>query len=213
MKILEFNNVKVKWLGHDSFRFDFSGKIMYIDPYEVKEHDKADLILITHGHYDHCSIADLRKLVKDETIIITTPDTTSKLSGKVEGGHVKLAKPGDNFDVLGIKIKAIAAYNIDKQFHPKANQWLGYLFTINNITFYHAGDSDFIPEMEDLSADVAFLPVSGTYVMNAEEAAKAARKIMPKIAIPMHYGKIVGSKKDAEKFKELCTFCQVKIME
>lgn len=213
MKTFDFNNVRVKWLGHDGYKFSFADKIMYIDPYEVKEHDKADLILITHGHYDHCNVADLKKLVKEETIIITTPDTTSKLSGKVEGGHVKLAKPGDSFDVLGIKIKAIAAYNIDKEFHPKANQWVGYLFTINNVTFYHAGDTDFIPEMEDLSADVAFLPVSGTYVMNPEEAYKAARKIMPKVAIPMHYGKLVGSKKDAEKFKELCTFCQVKIMD
>ena len=95
MKILDFNGIRVKWLGHDAYRFDFDDKIMYIDPYEVKESDKADLILITHGHYDHCSIPDLQKLTKKETLIVTTPDTTSKMSGKVEGGNIKLVKPGD----------------------------------------------------------------------------------------------------------------------
>ena len=213
MKILDFNGVKLTWLGHSSFKFTFDDKVMYIDPYDVKEHEKADLILITHGHYDHCSIPDLIKLTKQETIIVSTPDTTSKLSGKVQGGDLKLVKPGDTLELLGIKIDVVPAYNINKKFHPKANDWVGYVFQINNIKFYHAGDSDFIPEMENLSADVAMLPISGTYVMNAEEAVQAARKIMPKIVIPMHYGKIVGDKKDAEKFKEWCYFCEVKIME
>lgn len=213
MKILDFNGIKLTWLGHSSFKFRFNEKIMYIDPYEVKEHEKADLILITHGHYDHCSIPDLIKLTKQETIIVSTPDTTSKLAGKVEGGNLKLVKPGDSLELLGVKINAVPAYNLNKKFHPKANEWVGYVFVINDITFYHAGDSDFIPEMETLSADVVFLPISGTYVMDAREAVQAARKIMPKVVIPMHYGKIVGDKKDAEKFKEWCYFCEVKVME
>lgn len=213
MKILDFNNVKVKWLGHDGYRFEFAGKILYIDPFGISEHDKADIILITHGHYDHCSVVDIAKLIKPDTLIAITPDVTSKLSGKVHGGDVKLVKPGDSFVHKDIKVKAVPAYNINKQFHPKQEEWVGYVFTIDNITFYHAGDTDFIPEMADIETDVAFLPVSGTYVMNAEEAAQAAKKIMPKIAIPMHYGKIVGTKSDAEKFKELCTFCEVRIMD
>jgi len=213
MKIIDFNGVKVKWLGHDGFRFEFNNWILYIDPYETHENDKADLILITHGHYDHCSIKDLKRLVKEDTLIVTTPDTTSKLSGKIEGGILKLVRPGDSVEHLGIKITAVPAYNLNKEFHPKENEWVGYVFVINNIRFYHAGDTDLIPEMHDISADVAFLPVSGTYVMSAEEAAQAARQIMPKIAIPMHYGKIVGEKSDAEKFKEICTVCEVKLMD
>jgi L-ascorbate metabolism protein UlaG (beta-lactamase superfamily) len=212
MKILDFNGIKVKWLGHASYRFDF-GKIMYIDPYEVKETDKADIILITHGHFDHCSIPDLQRLTKEDTLIVTTPDTTSKLSGKVEGGKVKLVKPGDKFDYQGINIKVVPAYNLNKEFHPHDNDWVGYVFTINNIRFYHAGDTDLIPEMNDISADVVFLPVSGKYVMTAEEAALAAKKIMPKIAIPMHYGKIIGDKTDGKRFKELCKACEVKLMD
>ncbi len=213
MKILDFSGVKVKWLGHDSYKFMFDDKILYIDPYEVKDKEKADIILVTHGHYDHCSIEDLKKLTKQETVIITTPDTTSKLSGKVEGGIVKLATPGKTFDLGFVKVEAVPAYNTDKKFHPQENQWVGYIINLKNIRFYHAGDTDLIPEMENIQADVAFLPVSGTYVMTAQEAAKAAKKIMPKIAIPMHYGKIVGEKSDAVKFKEMCDFCRVEIME
>ncbi|MBN2368751.1 MBL fold metallo-hydrolase [Candidatus Woesearchaeota archaeon] len=213
MKVLDFNGIKVKWLGHDSFKFEFNGLVMYIDPFQVKETEKADIILITHGHYDHCSVEDLKRLVRQDTLIVTTPDTTSKLSGKVEGGNVKLVKPEESFVYKDIKITTVHAYNINKQFHPRQNDWVGYVFTINNIIFYHAGDTDFIPEMGEIRADVAFLPVSGTYVMNPEEAMHAARKIMPKVAIPMHYGKIIGEKADAEKFKELCTFCQVKLMD
>jgi L-ascorbate metabolism protein UlaG (beta-lactamase superfamily) len=211
MRVLDFSGIKVKWLGHDSYRFDFNGKIMYIDPYEVKETEQADIILITHGHYDHCSIEDLKKLVKDDTIIFTTPDTTSKLASKVHGGHIKLVKPGDAFVEGNIKINTVPSYNIDKEFHPKANEWVGYIFEINGIKFYHAGDTDLIPEMEEIQCDVAFLPVSGTYVMNVEQAVQAARMIMPKIAIPMHYGKIVGKVTDGEEFKRLCTFCRVEV--
>lgn len=213
MKTLDFSGIKVKWLGHDSYKFMFNNKVLYIDPFEVKEEDKADIILITHGHYDHCSIPDLKKLTKQDTVIITTPDTTSKLSGKVYGGDLKLVKPGQSFDISGVKIKAVPAYNTDKPFHPKENEWVGYIIEINNIKFYHAGDTDLIPEMANIDVDVAFLPISGTYVMTVEEAVKAAKKIMPKIAIPMHYGKIVGEKIDAVKFKELCDFCRVELMD
>jgi len=122
-------------------------------------------------------------------------------------------KPGDLNNIDGIPVTAVAAYNLNKEFHPKENEWVGYVFTINNIRFYHAGDTDNIPEMQDVSADVIFLPVSGTYVMDPDEAVQAARKIMPKIAIPMHYGKIIGDKSSAERFKKGCTFCEVKIME
>ena len=213
MKTININGVQLKWLGHSSFKFNFFWKVIYIDPFQVEEVEKADLILISHGHYDHCSIADISKLVKEDTLMVTTPDTTSKLAGKVQGGKVKLVKPGDAFTFKGIEIRTVPAYNINKEFHPGMNEWVGYIIKINNIRFYYAGDTDLIPEMSEIKAEVAFLPVSGTYVMTAEEAAQAAKKIMPKIAIPMHYGKIIGSKEDAERFKKLCTFCEVKILD
>ncbi len=213
MKTLDLNGVKLKWLGHDSFRFDFDNTILYIDPFEVKDEDKADILLITHEHYDHCSIADLKKLTKEDTLIVATPDVTSKLSGKVNIGKMQLIEPGKAFIYKGVKIKAVPAYNINKPFHPKDNMWVGYVFTIKNTTFYHAGDTDMIPEMSEIKCDVALLPVSGTYVMTVQEAVEAAKRIKPKIAIPMHYGKIIGTKSDAEKFKELCTFCEVEIMD
>jgi L-ascorbate metabolism protein UlaG (beta-lactamase superfamily) len=213
MKILDISGIKMKWLGHDSFRFDFDGKIMYIDPFQVTDEEKADIILITHEHYDHCSIADLKKLTKESTLIVATPDVTSKLSGKVNSGKMQLVKPGDTFIYKDVKIRAVPAYNLDKPFHPKENEWLGYVFTIRGVTFYHTGDSDLIPEMSEIKCDVALLPISGTYVMTAAEAAEAAKIIKPKIAIPMHYGKIIGSKADAEKFKSLCTSCEVRIMD
>ena len=213
MKAVDINGVQLKWLGHSSFKFSFGGKVVYIDPFQVDETEKAYLLLISHGHYDHCSIADIAKLVKEDTLIITTPDTTSKFAGKVDGGKLKLARPGESFSFGGIEVKAVPAYNINKDFHPGMNEWVGYIIKINNVRFYHSGDTDLIPEMSEVKADVAMLPVSGTYVMTAEEAAQAAKKIMPKIAIPMHYGRIIGSRADAEKFKKLCDFCEVKILD
>ncbi len=208
MKSFEFEGIRIKWLGHDSFRLDFKDKIIYIDPFEIKEKEKATVVMITHAHYDHFSPGDIKRISDEKTWVVGTKEVVEKIDLK----NKLLVSPGTELKVEGIKIKAVPAYNLNKPFHPKSNLWVGYLFEINGVTFYHAGDTDFIPEMKDISADVAFLPVSGTYVMNPEEAVAAARKIMPKIAIPMHYGKIVGTNEDALKFKELCDFCRVEIL-
>ncbi len=187
---------KIFWLGHDAFRID-ADKIIYIDPFEIASGSEADLILITHDHYDHCSSEDIAKIQGDKSVIITEKDSAAKLSG-----DVRILKPGDILTVDGIKIETVPSYNTDKQFHPKANGWLGFIIEIQGVRIYHAGDADFIPEMKDLSVAIALLPVSGTYVMTAAQAAEAALAINPKLAIPMHYGAIVGSEQDALDFKQ-----------
>jgi len=186
----------IHWLGHDTFKIT-GDKVIYTDPFKIKAGDKADIILITHEHYDHCSPEDVKKLQGPDTVIVTVADCAKKLSGKI-----MTVKPGDNIEVAGISIEAVPSYNTNKKFHPKENSWVGYIFTVNGQRIYLAGDTDHIPEMKNFKADIALLPVSGTYVMTAEEAIKAALDIKPKIAIPMHYASIVGTNDDAKKFAE-----------
>jgi len=198
----------IKWLGHDGFEITASSVKLVIDPYQVKTAEPADIILVTHSHFDHCSIDDINKLKKPSTVIITEPDSAQKFSG-----DVRIVKPGDKLTVSGIEIEAVPAYNTNKDFHPKANNWLGFIITVDDVRIYHAGDTDFIPEMDTFSVDIALLPVSGTYVMTAEEAVNAAKRIKPQIAIPMHYDAIVGSGDDALQFKNaLAGVCEVVIL-
>lgn len=187
----------IHWLGHDTFKI-VGEKIIYTDPFKLKKKDTADIILITHEHYDHCSPDDVKKIQGPTTVIVTTSDCAKKLSG-----NLKIVRPGDKVNVEGIDIEAVPAYNVNKQFHTKDKGWVGFIFNVKGQRIYLAGDTDYIPEMKNFKVDIALLPVSGTYVMTAEEAVKAALDIKPKIAIPMHYGSIVGSDSDAKKFAEL----------
>jgi len=186
----------IHWLGHDTFKIT-GEKVMYTDPFKVKKADIADIILITHEHYDHCSPDDIKKLQGPKTVIVAPADCASKLKG-----NIKIVKPGDMIHVSGIRIEVVPSYNTNKQFHTKDRGWVGYIFTVAGERIYLAGDTDYIPEMKTFRADIALLPVSGTYVMTADEAVQAALDIKPKIAIPMHYGSIVGSGGDARKFAE-----------
>lgn len=187
---------KIAWLGHDAFRVDAS-KTIYFDPYGIAGGPKADLILISHDHFDHCSPDDVAKVHKEGTVIVTEKNSAKKLSG-----DVRVIKPGDTVDVAGIKIAGVPSYNTDKDFHPRKNAWLGFIVDVDGVKIYHAGDTDFIPEMKDFKVDIALIPVSGTYVMTAEQAVKAALAIKPRLAIPMHYGAIVGDEQDAIQFKK-----------
>ncbi|MBS1266389.1 MAG: hypothetical protein MAG795_00356 [Candidatus Woesearchaeota archaeon] len=207
---MKVGNIKLQWLGHASVKI-LADKIIYIDPFNLETDEKADLILITHGHYDHCSISDINKILKKDTIAFAPPDCTSKLA-RIEGLKVQILTPGKKLKIDNLSIETVPAYNISKEFHPKSNDWLGYIVTVDGKRIYHAGDTDKIPEMKNINADIALLPVGGKYTMNAEQAAKAANIIKPKLAIPMHYGSIVGSKEDAEKFKRLCD-SKVNILE
>lgn len=199
---------KIKWLGHDGFEISSDDIRLVVDPYQIEDGEPADIILITHPHFDHCSVDDIEKIRKPDTVFVTEAESARKLTG-----DVRVVKPGDRLTVMGIDIEAVPAYNTNKDFHPKKNKWLGFIITIDGVRIYHAGDTDLIPEMNDLSVDIALLPVSGTYVMTAAEAVEAAGKIKPKVAIPMHYDAIVGTRDDAAKFKAaLSGVCEVVVL-
>ncbi|PUA32074.1 MAG: Zn-dependent hydrolase [Candidatus Terraquivivens tikiterensis] len=211
---IEFEGVRISWLGHDAFRLK-DEKTIYIDPYRIKGKEAADVILVTHEHFDHLSVEDINKISSERCVIVAARPCAGQLA-RVRAKEIKYVKPGDELEVEGIRIKAVPAYNTTKfrepgrPFHPKDAGGVGYVVTMKGISIYHTGDSDFIPEMRGLKVDVLLVPVSGTYVMTAEEAASAANAIMPRLAIPMHYGTIVGSEKDAEHFKRLAK-CEVRI--
>lgn len=194
----------IHWLSHDSFRIDGDGIVIYIDPYKITDGPKADIILITHDHKDHASPEDVAKIQHSETTIVTASAAAAKFQGRIQ-----TVKPGDKLNIRGISIEAVPAYNTNKfrspgvPFHPQESGYVGYILTVNGIRIYHAGDTDAIPEMKSVHCDVALLPVSGIYVMTAEEAATAAAMIHTKIVIPMHVGKGIGSLEDAERLKTI----------
>ena len=191
------NTDNIFWLGHDGFRIDGS-RTVYFDPWEATG-PPANIILITHDHYDHCDPDTVKALAGPRTKIIAEAAAAAKLR---ESGldNITVVEPGDEIEVLGVNIKVMPSYNIGKDFHPRAKNNLGFVVTMDGVSVYHAGDTDFIPEMNGLKVQVALLPVSGTYVMTADEAVRAALVIKPEVAIPMHYGKIVGDPAMAERF-------------
>jgi L-ascorbate metabolism protein UlaG (beta-lactamase superfamily) len=188
----------IKWLGHSSVRIE-AQKIIYIDPWKIKGGPKADLILISHSHHDHLSPADIRKIHGADTVIIAAADAAAQLSG-----DIRVFKPGDKVTIEGVTVEAVPVYNIGKPYHPKANNWIGFLLTVQGKTIYYGGDTDFIPEMKTIKADILILPVGGTYTMTAKEAAQAVNMIRPEAAIPIHYGDLAGTFEDAVTFKQLC---------
>lgn len=187
----------ISWLGHAAFRID--GDItVYIDPFNLSGGSTADLILVTHTHYDHYSPEDIKKVSGPNTTLVITED-----ADVVGGFDVVRAAPGMTLDIKGVQVSAVAAYNKTKAFHPKGNRWVGYVLTMNGKKIYHTGDSDCIPEMEGIAPDVALVPVGGTYTMNPSEAAQAVKSMSAVSAVPMHWGEIVGERSDAEEFKRL----------
>jgi len=209
------HDIEIKNTGHAGFIVKAGDKVLAFDPFKIKDSDieKVDFIFITHSHHDHCSPQDIEKLVKPTTIIVAPPDCQSKISN-LKFGKLIPVEPNQAFKTAGIIIETIPAYNKDKNFHRIESDWVGFVVSAGGKTIYHAGDTDATPEMLSLEdIDIAFVPVGGTYTMNAEEAAKAVNTFKPKIAIPMHYGGIVGSKDDAERFKKLVTEAKVIILD
>jgi L-ascorbate metabolism protein UlaG (beta-lactamase superfamily) len=210
---MEVKGVKIDFLGHAGFLFtEGSGKKVAIDPYNVSENvPKVDVILITHSHYDHCSIKDIEKIAKAGTVIVIPADAQSKIT-KIENVDMQIVEAGDEIELGKIKVEAVPAYNVDKEFHPKREGWLGYIIKINGVVIYHTGDTDKIPEMKNLTGYgkhgnefVVLLPVSGKFVMDSEEASEIASLLSPDLAIPMHYGAgVAGTLEDAQRFVENC---------
>lgn len=188
---------------HNSIKIteDFN---IYIDPFEIDNETKdADIIFITHSHYDHFSINDILKIKNKNTIIVSTKDTYQELIKYFDSNKIIIASPNNSYDVFGIKFYTVRAYNVNKSFHPIDNDWVGYIINIDNTKYYIMGDTDINDDVLKVKCDVLFIPIGGTYTMNYKEAASYTNTINPKIVIPTHYGLIVGDTNLGQEFKSL----------
>jgi L-ascorbate metabolism protein UlaG (beta-lactamase superfamily) len=215
--MIEYNKIGITWSGHAGFKVILGNKKVYFDPYKLSKKyegvSDADIVLITHNHFDHLSIEDLKNIINEKTVIVSAQECLPQLKSLKVKESIGI-DPHNSVKVDDLRIETVPAYNVDKDFHPKNHKKIGFIVEFGNDRLYHTGDSDIIPEMKDTKPSIVLIPVSGTYVMTAEEASKAVNELInPKIAIPMHYGTIVGSKEDAIRFSELVTVCETKILE
>ncbi len=197
----------LQWLGHAGFKICHEDAVIYIDPWKLKDapHD-ATIVLVSHSHYDHYSPEDIARVSGAETKLVASTDVVAK----EKNGEMILH--GLTVDFGGVRVSGVAAYNPGKQFHPKANNWVGFVIEVGSKRIYYAGDTDLTDEMKSLKEiDIALLPVGGTYTMDAAEAAEAIKFIKPKRAIPYHWGDIVGGRADAEAFAEAAE-CKVQVL-
>lgn len=201
----------VTWFRQSAIRFSDGDRRVYIDPWGTDdEAPPADLILITHAHADHLQPEEIARLSAGGAKIVAPHDVAAELSGDV----VPVA-PGESHEIVGVRFTTVPAYNTAEErleMHPKGNRWVGYVLELPGGTYYHAGDTDHVPELDAVKADVAFLPIGGTYTMDAAEAAGLARSIDPQVAVPMHFGFVVGSPSDGERFRELAAPVPVQIL-
>lgn len=196
---------EIECLGHSTIKMHKNGKTIYIDPYNIKEgKNDANIVFITHAHYDHYSEEDIKKIKNKDTIIVITDDLCERVSKLgFDAINIVTVKPNNKYNIDNISFTTTPAYNVDKQFHPKANNWVGYIIELDKVKYYIAGDTDITEENKKVKCDVAFVPVGGTYTMDFKESASLINEIKPKIAVPIHYGSIVGTMQDAEDFKKL----------
>ena len=194
----------IEVLYHSSIRIS-KNKIIYIDPFKIdKNYNDADIVFITHDHFDHYSEEDIDKVINENTTIIIPEELLTKILRKgINKNAVITVESNKEYMVQGIKFETIPAYNTNKTFHPKENDWVGYIITLDGIRYYIAGDTDITEENRKVKCDVAFVPVGGTYTMDFKEAAQLINEIQPKIAVPIHYGSVVGTKQDATDFIKL----------
>ncbi len=196
MTLKSFIKEKIVWLGHASFRIDGQDVTVYIDPWKLKTHKPADIICVTHSHFDHLSLDDIAMIRKPSTVIVGPADCKADF-----GASFREIRPGQSIRVGDVNVEAYPAYNVDKDFHPKKNGWVGYVIEIDGVRVYHSGDTDVIPEMAQVKANVALLPVGGTYTMTVDQAGDAASTLQTDFVVPMHCGDIVGTFEDRKKFE------------
>jgi L-ascorbate metabolism protein UlaG (beta-lactamase superfamily) len=197
----------ISWFRGTSVRIRRAGVEIHVDPLGLTEDSRADVVLLTHPHYDNFSENDIAR-VRAPTTVLIAPVTMKKLL--VDADH--LMRPGDMVQIDGIDILAVPAHNVDKKFHTPEHGWLGYVFTVGGTTYYHAGDSDYLPSMRDIRCDVAFLPCGGHYTMGVEEAAKAGEACGAEIIVPIHWGEPHGTRGEVARLAELFSR-QVRILE
>jgi L-ascorbate metabolism protein UlaG (beta-lactamase superfamily) len=196
----------IHWLGHDCFRVE-GAHTVYFDPWKLADDaPPADIVLVTHDHYDHFNMDDIRKVAREGTVIVGPKVVTDQ----VDGFETVTVAPGDAVEVMSARITTLPAYNTNKfrepgvPYHPKEAGYVGYILEMDGRRIYHAGDTDEIPEMRGIEVDVALLPVSGIYCMSGGEAAEACTVIKADVAIPMHFGHEIGSEDDAQRMRRLC---------
>jgi L-ascorbate metabolism protein UlaG (beta-lactamase superfamily) len=196
----------IHWLGHDSFRLDGTVTV-YIDPWKLPAGlPTAGLILVTHDHFDHLSLPDIQAIAGPDTVLVGPASVTAQVAGP----ETVTVAPGETTEVRGVGIEAVAAYNLDKfrapgqPYHPKEAGYVGYVVALDGVRYYHAGDTDAVPEMSGVQCDVALLPVGGTFTMTWDEAAAVCDQLQTTAAVPMHYGEVVGDARDAERFRDRC---------
>lgn len=189
---------------HSSIRIA-KDKVIYIDPFRIAgNYNDADIIFITHSHYDHFSEDDILKVKKDDTKIVITKDLFLRVKDLgFKDENIFLVKVGECYKIDDLEFETVFSYNINTDFHPKSNGWVGYILVLNNIRYYIAGDTDIVEENINIKCDVCFLPIGGTYTMNYLEAFDYCNIINPKVVVPIHYGSIVGQKSDGQAFKKL----------
>lgn len=199
-----FDLSRIRVITHSCIRMqDSAGTVLYVDPFDLTEepHD-ADAILITHAHYDHFSPEDIARVARADTVLVA-PASMASDAAQTGLARVQTVQAGDRIELPGIAVEVVPAYNVEperRQFHPRANGWVGYVVTIDGTRCYVAGDTDQNPDNATVACEVALVPIGGTYTMDAEQAATFVNTLAPRIAIPTHYGSIVGTAADAERF-------------
>lgn len=212
--MFKHQDIEIYWLKHAGFKIKTKDGVLYIDPFQLTgEQEKADVLLLSHSHPDHLDEASVHSVAKPETVVFCSQDCKEPIEKLTKVEAIHPLAPNEEKIFGHLKIETLPAYNIDKPFHPKENDWLGFIIEIEGTRIYFAGDTDVLEELEGIKCDIGLFPVAGIYAMTAEEAAGLANKIQPKVvSIPMHWGTLVddqnrkvGTLDDAKKFCELCT--------